>query len=139
VSVKRGLGVGEDDPGFREFLVIVIPDVECPLTGTGWGAAGGLEPGMLVGAVVDHQLGDDLEVAGVGRMDEGAEVSQGAVIGMDVLIVGNIVAIIAQGRGIKGHEPQRVHPQFLEIVQPLDQTPEITDAILAAVAKRLDV
>ena len=40
---------------------------------------------------------------------------------------------------IRDSEPQRVHPQFLKIVQPLDQAPKIADAILATIAKRFDV
>ena len=54
-------GIGEDNPGFREFLVVVAPDVEIPFRRTTRGAARGLKPGMLVGGVVDDQFGDDFK------------------------------------------------------------------------------
>ena len=40
----------------------------------GVGTAGALEPGVLVGGVVDHQVGDDPQAAPLGFLDEAAEV-----------------------------------------------------------------
>jgi hypothetical protein len=84
-------------------------------------AARGLKPGMLVGSVVDDQFGDDFKAPRVRLANEGPKVGQRAVIGMDVLVIGNVVAVIAHGRGIERHQPQRIHPQILEIIEPLDQ------------------
>ena len=53
--------------------------------------------------------------------------------------VGNVVTVIPQRRRVEGHQPQGINSQLLEIIQSLDQPPEVADAILAAVAKGLDV
>ena len=134
-----GFGVGEDDAGFRKFLVVVIPDVEIPLRRTARRAARGLKPGMLVGGMVDHQFGDDLQTPRVRLADEGTEVGQGAVLGMNVLVIGNIVAVVPHRRRIERQQPQGVHAQILEIIQALNQAAEIADPIVVTVAKRLDV
>ncbi len=134
-----GLGVGENDPGFRKFLVVVVPDVERPFAGTGRRAARGLKPGVLFGGMVDHQFGDDLEAPRVRLAHKSLKIAQRAVIGVDVLIVADVVAVIAQRRGVKRHQPQRVHAQLLQVVQPPDQPPKIAHAVLAAVAEGFDV
>ncbi len=90
-----GFGVGKNDSGFRKLPVVVVPDVKRALAGAGRCAARGLEPGMLVGGVIDHQLGDDFETPGVGFADQNPEVGQGPIVGMHILIIGNVVTVIA--------------------------------------------
>jgi hypothetical protein len=52
--------------------------------------------------VIDHQLGDDTELAPVRLTDELLEVGAGAVGRMHVVVVGNIVSVVAQRRGVEG-------------------------------------
>ena len=61
----RHLGVAEDDPHAAVAVVGVAPDVVVALRAVGRGA-GLLEPGVLVGGVVEHQLGDHPEAPLVG-------------------------------------------------------------------------
>ncbi len=53
----------------------------------------------------------------VGFVQERLEVLQGAVVGMDGVVVGNVIAIVAQGRGIERQEPDAVNAQFLDVIQ----------------------
>ena len=92
----RLLGVGEDDARLGELLVAVAPDVEVALGRSRRRVPRALEPGMLVGGVVDDQLDQDLDAAGVRGVDEGGEVGERAVAGMDVAIVGDVIAVVAQ-------------------------------------------
>ena len=62
-----------------------------------------------------------------------------AVVRIDVVIIGDVVAVIAQRRGIKGQKPDGGDAQFLEIIELLDQAAEIADAVAVAVVERLDV
>jgi hypothetical protein len=62
-------------------LGVVAPDVEVALGRALGRAARGLEPRVLVGGVVDHQLGDHAQAAPVRLVDEGAEVVERAVGG----------------------------------------------------------
>ena len=68
------LGVGEDDARLRPFLVGVAPHVEVALARAGRRLPRRLEPRVLVGGVVDDQLGDDLQAAPVRLAHEVAEV-----------------------------------------------------------------
>ena len=72
-SPVRFFGVEKDDPGFRELLVGVGPDIEVAFARAGLCLTGALEPGMLIGGVIDHELGDDAQTALVCGFDKGLE------------------------------------------------------------------
>ena len=91
-----GLGVSEDDPCSLIHLVGVAPDVVVSL-GRGGVAPGFLKPGVLVGGMVDHEVGDDADAAGVGGLGECLEVGDGADRGMDLAEIGDVVAVVLQG------------------------------------------
>ena len=52
---------------------------------------------------------------------------------MDVGIIGDVVAVISQGRGVKGQQPDGGDPQILEVIQLLGETPEVPNTVLVAV------
>ena len=94
---------------------------------------------MLVGGVVDDELGDDAQAALLGFLDEALEILHGPEIGIDVAVVGDVVAVVAAGRGIERQQPQRGDAEILQIVELLGQSGEIADAVIVAVGKGLDV
>ena len=49
---------------------------------------------MLVRGVVDHQLGDDADVALVRTGDDALEVVERAVIRMDAAVIGDVVPVV---------------------------------------------
>ena len=70
------------------------------------GAAGGggerrLEPDVLVGRVVGHEVDDDADAACVRLGDHGVEVGERAEERVDVAVVGDVVAGVALGRGVE--------------------------------------
>jgi hypothetical protein len=67
------------------------------------------------------------------------EILQCSVAGMDGVVIRDVVAIVAQRRGEERHEPYRVDPQFLEVVELLFKPLKIADAIPVAVVERADV
>ena len=128
----------EDDAGVLVVLVGVAPDVVVAVGRVGV-AARLLEPRVLVGGVVDHQVGDDAHAAAVGRVEEALEVRQRAVVGVDRAVVGDVVAVVAQGRGVERQEPEAVDAQVLEVVELLGEPGEVADAVAVAVVERADV
>ena len=78
---------------------------------------------MLVGGVVDDQLDHHLHVALVGGVEELLEVVDGAVGRVDVDVVGDVVAVVAQGRGKEGQEPEAGDAEVLEVVELGDAGP----------------
>ncbi len=135
----RALRIREDDPRLGILLVVVAPDVEVALCRPGRRLPGRLEPRMLIRGVVDDELGDDLEAALMRLLDEGAEVAQRAVDRIDVLVIGNVVAVVAHGRRIERQQPDRIHAEALDVVELLGQPRKIAEAVAVLIEKRFDV
>ena len=111
------LGVGEDDADAFVELVGIAPDVHVALGRALGGAARSLEPRMLVGGVVDDQLDHHLHAALVGGVEELLEVVDGAVGRVDVDVVGDVVAVVAQRRGEERQQPEAGDAEVLQVVQ----------------------
>ena len=134
------VSVVEDHPRLvHPFGRIVGPDVEIALGTALGGPARALEPRMLVGGVVDDQFGNDLQAAAVRFLDEGFEIRHRPVGRIDLLEIGDVVAVVAQRRRIERKDPDRRCAQFLHMVEPAHQSGEIADAVAVGVHERLDV
>src|SRR3954466_1464001 len=67
------------------------------------------------------------------------EIGQGAEDWIDARVVGNIVAEISHRRGIDRRQPDRVHAEPIEIIEPRDNPAQIANAVPAGVLKRTRV
>ena len=65
-------GVEENDARVGVLLIVVAPHVEIAERRSGRGRACPLKPRVLVGGMVDDQLGDHLHAAGMGRLSPAA-------------------------------------------------------------------
>ena len=88
---------------------------------------------MLVGGVVDDEIDDDANAALFAAMGELDEIAERAVAGIDTVVVGDIVAIVAAGRGLERHQPDRGDAEAVQIIEPAQQALEIADAIAVGV------
>ena len=77
-----------------------------------------LEPLVLVGGVVGHQVDDDPQAQVVGVADQGVGVQQGAEHRVDGPVVGDVVAGVGLRRGVEGAEPDGVHAEVAQVRQP---------------------
>ena len=135
----RGLEVTEDDPRVGVLLGIVAPDVEVAFDRPRPAPPRPLEPGVLVGGVVEHQLGDDAQVPPVCLGQQPLEGAQVAVGGVDAGEVRDVVAVVAQRRRVEGQQPHRRDAQVAQVVEALQQPREVADAVAVAIRERLDV
>ncbi len=132
------LGVDEDDPSVLVELVGVGPDVEVAVGSLGVLPAG-LEPRVLVTGVVHDEVDDHADVALVRLVEQVVEVLDGAALGKDVGVVGDVVATVAQGRGeeraaptgsrrraIAGSRASRSSPRKSPVPSPLESRNERT-------------
>ena len=94
---------------------------------------------MLVRRVVDHQVDDDPDPAAVRRLQEHREIAKAAQPGMDVVIVGDVVAAVAARGGMDRVQPQAVDPEPGQVVQPAGQPGEVTGTVAVGVLERLHV
>jgi hypothetical protein len=131
--------IGEDDAGFFEELIGLRPDVEVSLGRAWWGQARTLEPRVLVAGVVDDELDHDLHAALMGGVEDQLEVVQGTVAGIDVDVVGDVVAVVAQGRGEEGEHPEAGDAEVLQVVELGEEAGEIADAVCVGVHEGTDV
>ncbi len=141
VAVVPATAVGvPDGPACRaaDRRARVGPDVPVVVRRT-W-RAGILEPRVLHGGVVHHEVHDDLDAARPGRRDQRPEVVVRAVVGLHGPVVGHVVAVVA-GRFGDGHQPQGGDPEVVrrrgiavvQVVQPLGQAGQVADAVTVRV------
>ena len=88
---------------------------------------------MLVGGVVEHHVEQDADVALLRLGDEAVEVGEGAVLRVDALVVGDVVAEVDLRRGIHGRDPDGVDAEGLEVVEALGDAVEVADAVAVGV------
>ena len=98
-----------------------------------------LEPGMLLGGVVDHEVGDHPHAPVARGADQLDEVAEAAEPRVDRVVVGDVVAVVAVGGRLERHQPEAVDAQPVEMVEPLDEPVEVADAVAVAVLEGLDV
>jgi len=135
----RDLGVREDDARILVLGRVVGPYVPVPLRRAAGRGARALEPGMLVRRVVDDELRDDAETARMRLVEEPLKILDGAVLRVHRLVLGDVVAVVAERRWIERQQPQRVDVERLHVVELLNEAWKVTEAIAIAVAKRLHV
>lgn len=105
----------------------------------GAGGQGGLEPHVLVGGVVRHHVDDDLEVELVGARDHRVGVGERAEDGVDVAVVGDVVAGVGLRRGVEGREPDGVDAERAQVGQARGDAGKVADAVAVAVGPRARV
>ncbi len=121
--------VGEDDGGVLVKLVRFGPDIHLALRRARRRHAGSLEPGVLIAGVVDDQLDHDLYIALVSALQKRLEIVQGSIRRVDVDVVGDVIAVVAQRRGKKRQQPNAGDPEILQVVEPRDQAGEVPDPV----------
>ena len=73
------------------------------------------------------------------RLDKRAGVVHRPVIGADLAIFADVIAIVAARAGVEGQQPDRGDAEFGDIIQLRHQPGEIADAIIIGIEEGLDV
>jgi hypothetical protein len=132
-------GVGEDDASVFEELVGLRPHIELAFGRAGRCVARGLKPRVLIAGVVDDQLDHHLHAAQVSGVENLFEIVQRAIAGVDVDVIGDVVAIIAQRRREEWQQPDAGDAEVLQIIELGQQSRKITDAVCVRVHECADV
>lgn len=80
---------------------------------------------MLIRRMVRHDINDDPDPALMGLFHQLRKIFHRSVFGLNGRVVRNIVAAITHRRRIERRNPQRIHPQPLQIIEVLNQPTEI--------------
>ena len=94
---------------------------------------------MLIGGVIEDQFGDDAQTAPMRLAQECLEICQCAVHRIHRAIIGNVITIIFERRGIKREQPDGGHPEVFNIIELLGQAAKIPGAVAVTVVKRADM
>lgn len=94
------------------------------------------EPWVVRAGVVENQIDDDPEPAAMRLLDQPREVRVGPVVGVDRLVVGGVVSVIARRREHR-HQPQRVDAQIgagrrvsiVQVIESRDEPRQIAGAV----------
>ena len=90
---------------------------------------------MLIRGVVHHHVHHHADVALACLGHEAIEISERAVLWIDVLVVGNVVAEIHVRRLIHRRKPDCIHAQLLEVVEPRSNPVQVADPVAIRVLK----
>ncbi len=129
-------------PGAGIARVLLRPDVPVPVGRRGV-VQGCLEPGVVAGGVVQHQVKDDPDAPPMGLLDETLEVLIRAVLRIDALVVLHVIAVVTRGLEDR-HQPDARRPQvgggrrvsIVDVIKLLDEPVEVADAVTIAVGER---
>src|SRR5262249_51262765 len=99
------------------------------------------EPGMLAGAMVRHEIEDDAYAALVQRARQRVEIAKRPEARIDIDIVGDVIAEVGHRRGGDRRQPDRIDAEPAQIIDALEDSAEIADAIAVAVLEgaRIDL
>ena len=89
--------------------------------------------------MVDDEFDEHLHVALMSGGKEALEVVDSAVAGIDVGVIGDIVAVVSERRRKEGKEPEAGNAEVLEVVETRDEAGKVADAITIGVLEGADV
>ena len=103
------------------------------------GGQGRLEPLVLIGRVVRHEVDDDADAAAVRLREHRVEVAERAEERVDVAVVGDVVAGVVLGGLLERAEPECVDAELDQIVEVRGHAGQVADAVARAVGERARV
>src|SRR5690606_38831574 len=98
-----------------------------------------LKPRMLVGSVVDDQVNDDPQTALIGLVQKLDDITQRSETGIDLVVIGDIIAVILHRRGEEWHQPQAGYAEAGQVIQPASEAGEVSDPVTVGVHESLYV
>ena len=90
---------------------------------------------MLVRGVVHHHIHQHPDVTLACLRHQPVKVRQRAVLRIDILVVRDVVAEVHLWRRIHRRQPDRIHSQLFQIVQPLGNPVQVADSVAVCVLK----
>ena len=88
---------------------------------------------MLVGRVVDDQVHHDPQAALVRLGEQFVHVLEGAEQRVDVLVIGDVVAVVVLRGPVDRGQPQHVHAKIGQIIKTAGDALQVADAVAVRV------
>src|SRR5580704_3985591 len=126
------LHTGENHSDIRVRRLLFRPDIPIPIFGVGF-APCFPEPRVLIRGVIDDQIDEHADAALLCSVGELHEVAERAEARIYFVVVRNIVAVIAAGRGLKRHEPDGGNAEPREVVEAPHEPLEVPYAVAVCI------
>ena len=123
----------------RFFPVFPLPDIKVSAVSAFRVFHGLLKPDMLIGAVVDHQVHQDIHPPLLRLFQQMVEVLHGAELFPDAVIVRDVIPLIHKGGFINGRQPDDIDSQLFQIIQFLRHALQIPDSVSVGIQKALGI
>src|SRR3954451_7258476 len=94
---------------------------------------------MLIRRVIHNYFGDNADSSAMRRIQKRLEVLDCPVARIHRCVVGDVVPVVTQRRGIKRQQPQGVYAQLLQIIQFVGKSAKIAATVPVAIAERADM
>ncbi len=94
---------------------------------------------MIARGVVHDEVGDHAHAELVGLIDAAMKILDCAVVGVDGEEIGDVIAPVAQRRGVHREQPETVDPEPLEVLELLGEPAQVARAVAVAVVEAADV
>lgn len=88
-----------------------------------------LEPGVLIGGVVQNDVHDDADAERSRALEQVIKIADGAVLRIDGLIMGDVIPEIDLRRRVHGRDPDRVDAKIFEVTKSALDSLEIAFTI----------
>ena len=89
--------------------------------------------------MVEDDVHDDLDVVRLGRLQKRIEVAHGAVLRIDGLIVGDVIAEVDLRRRIHGRDPDGVDAEGLQVFEAAFDTLDVAPSVAVGILKAAGV
>jgi len=96
---------------------------------------------MFIRGVRIDLIDDHFQAERVGLFDDPVKIGKAAKAGIDPAVIGHVIAEIAHGGGEKRRNPDAVHAQIGDVIQPFDDARKVADPVTCGVteASRIDL
>jgi hypothetical protein len=84
---------------------------------------------MLVGGVVHYKVNDDAYAALLATARELDEVADGSISRINRVEIADVVAIVAAGGALEGHEPKSGDSHAVKVIEPPEKALEVTHSV----------
>ena len=109
-----------------DYIVILVFFLACE---------GSFEPFVLVGGVVDYKVHYYGDAARLCLGEKLVKVSHSAELGLNIPVVGDVVAVIVVGAFVDGGKPDNVYSKLREVIKLRDYASDISNTVSVGVSE----
>lgn len=89
--------------------------------------------------MIHDQIHENLDSFRMSLLQQPLHVRNGSILGVDVLVVGDVISVVFVGRDENGRNPNDINAESLELVQLVDDAVDVSVTVVVGVFERLGI